>query len=78
MPFGPAIVRPARSAGAVGPSGPLTSMNASGDRLYMSTIAMSAPFAAERMTEVAPTANRNWMSPEARAAVCSGPVVSSE
>jgi len=51
------------------------SLKALGAWEYRLMILISAPLAAERRTEEPPTQLRNWISPDARAAVWSAPLV---
>ena len=50
------MVLPARLSGVVRVSSFVYRQNAPGERLYMSTTLISAPLAAERITELGPTA----------------------
>ena len=56
MPVGPAMVFPFKLSGVVRDSSLEYMQNAFGERLYMFKTLISAPFAADRITEVAPTA----------------------
>ena len=69
------MVLPRKSAGELMLSSLEYMQNALGERLYMFSTLISASFAAERMTEVAPTAYSTCTSPAASACVWSAPEV---
>ena len=56
VPVGPAIVLPFKLSGVVRVSSLEYMQNAFGERLYIFNTLISAPFAADRITDVAPTA----------------------
>ena len=69
------MVLPFKLSGVVRLSSLEYMQNAFGERLYIFNTLISAPFAADRITEVAPTAYKTCTSPDASACVWSAPEV---